>query len=34
LYYGREFMLVEQASILAIMIGLLVPWLRGAKNGA
>ncbi len=33
LYYGREFMLVEHASMVAIMAGLLVRRLRGRERG-
>ena len=33
LYYGRELMLVEHASMLAIMAGLLVRRLRGRERG-
>ena len=33
LYYGREFMLVEHVSMLAIMAGLLVRRLRGRERG-
>ena len=33
LYYGREFLLVEHASMLAIMAGLLVRRLRGRERG-
>jgi hypothetical protein len=34
LHYGREFMLVEHTSMLAVMAGLSVRGLRGRENGA